>query len=90
MIDPSGTVVPCTSTSRCDPSGLHGRRRLEAKDLLDRVRDQGGVLDEQSALVRVLGEQLHREADEACRGLVPGAGDHAGVGDDLVPGERPP
>ena len=48
-----------------------GRRRLEAEDLLDRVRDEGAVLDELAPLVGVLGEDLSRPADQAGRRLVP-------------------
>ena len=42
------------------------------------------------ALLRVVGEELHREADEARCGLVAGAGNHAGVGDHFVARERTP
>ncbi len=90
MIEPSGTIVPCSSTSRCTHRACTGDGDSSRRISSIAVGIERRVLDEQTSLVRVLGEQLHREPDEAGRRLVAGAGDHAGVGDDLVSGERTP
>ncbi len=67
-----------------DVPRLGGRGRLQAQDLLDRARDQRRILRQQLALLGVLRQQLHREADQSGGGLVAGSGHHAGVDDDLV------
>jgi hypothetical protein len=75
MTLPSGTVRPWTSTSARRTADVR-RGRLEAQDLLDRVRDERRVLDELRGAGRVLGEHLAGPADEAVGGLVAGAGEH--------------
>ena len=65
------------------------RRRLEAEQLLDGVRDERRVLDQLAALVGVLGQHLAGPADEAGGGLVAGAGDDGDVGEELVAAQAP-
>ncbi len=57
------------------PSALHRRRRLEAQELLDRVRDQPAVGGELLALLGVLGQDDRREAEQPRDRLGPRADD---------------
>ncbi len=67
----------------------HVRRgRLEAQELLDRVGDERGVVDQLATLVGVLSEHLARPPDEARGRLVAGAGDDGDVGEDLLAPQR--
>ena len=82
---PAGTSVPwttrsCLATHRPDV----GRRRFVAQDLLNGIRDQRGIGDELGPLVGMIGQDLGGPADQAGRGLVPGAGEHLEVRQQLV------
>ena len=55
-----------------DVARLDGRRRLEAEELLDRLRDERAVGRDLAPLVGVLGEHLAGPADEPRGRLVPG------------------
>src|SRR6202044_2604878 len=70
-----------------DVTGLHGRGRLEAQQLLDGVVDERPVGHQLGPLVRMATQDLAGEADQAGRGLVPGAGQQADVGEDLAVGQ---
>ena len=70
-----------------DATGLECRR-LEPQDLLHRVRDQGAIVVQLAALVRVLGEDLAGVADHPVGRLVAGGGQHVDEDQQLVVGER--
>jgi hypothetical protein len=70
-----------------DVPGLHGRRGLEAQDLLDGARDQPAVGGQLGPLVGVLGQHLAGPADEPGGGLVAGRRDEVDVVEHLVPPE---
>ena len=88
----AGTITMLPSATRLamqldvfgDNPGHVVGRRLEAKELLDGVGNQGRVLDHLSALVRMLGQHLGGPADEAVGGLVARARDHLEVGEQLL------
>jgi hypothetical protein len=61
--------------------------RLEPQRLVDDAGDERAVLHDLASLVGVIGEDLGEPADEPARGLVSGAGQHGGVGEDLLSGE---
>ena len=68
----------------------HVRRgRLEAQQLLDRLRDESGVFDEFAALVGVLRENLARPTDQPRRRFVARAGHHVEVHEDLLASQPP-
>ena len=71
-----------------DVAGLHRRRRLVAQQLLDGVGDERAVRHQLAALVGMAAEDLAGPADEPGRRLVPGAGQQADVGEDLVARQR--
>src|SRR5262245_27183438 len=72
-----------------DVAGLHRRRRLVAKDLLDGVRNEAAVGGEESSLVGESIEQVGRPADQPGRRLVPGPCQQSDVAQELVVAQRP-
>ena len=68
-----------------DVAGLYWRWGFVAQCFLNNAGDQGWVGDEFVALVWVIRQQLPHKADQPSGGLVPGAGDHGGVGQHLGP-----
>ena len=79
MIDPRRSVSPEHSVSwatyrACTGDGASKR---STSSMAPGISDAVG--NELAALIRVIGQQLAREADQPGGGLVAGAGDHAGV-----------
>lgn len=68
----------------------HVRRgRLEAQQLLDRLRDQRGIFDEIATLVWVLRENLSSPADQTSRRLIARSGHHVEIHQDLLAAQPP-
>ena len=63
--------------------------RFEAQQLLDRLRNQRRVLDELTALVGVLGQNLACPTDQPRGGFVPRARHHVEIGQQLLAGQVP-
>src|SRR5262249_57593408 len=57
---------------------IHGGGGFVAQDLFDGLGDEGTILGDLSALVRVVGEQLARPPDQVGGGLVAGRGEEGG------------
>src|SRR4030095_3452285 len=67
-----------------DVAGLHRRRRLIAKDLLDGVRNEATVFLQKSPLFGESTEQPGRPADQPARGLVARPCEQSDVAEELV------
>src|SRR5262249_40804293 len=85
---PRGHARPVQLDVPRDVAGLHRRRRLVAKDLLDGVRNEAAVGGEKSPLVWESIEQVGRPADQPGRRLVPGSCEEPDVAQELLVAQR--